>query len=111
MKVTDWLTNEELRALTARSNGKGAALVLFNWSLIAITFAAAHWWTNPVTTVAAIVVLGGRQLRLAILMHEAGHNTLFKSSKLNALVGQGEAVRGVCPTGRVVAGRTHTCPG
>ena len=34
------------------------------------------------------VLLAGRQLGLSVLMHEAGHNTLFASRVLNQWVGQ-----------------------
>jgi len=36
----------------------------------------------------ALVVLGGRQLGLGILMHEAAHRSLFKSQVLNEWIGQ-----------------------
>jgi fatty acid desaturase len=35
-----------------------------------------------------VLFLGGRQLGLAVLMHEAGHKTLFRSAWLNELLGQ-----------------------
>jgi len=88
MKVTDWLSKEELRSLTARSDAKAAAVVAFNWALIAATFAMVAAWTNPLTIVLAVVVLGGRQLGLAILMHEAGHESLFQTRALNGWLGQ-----------------------
>ncbi len=88
MKVTDWLTKDEIRSLTARSDAKAAGVVAFNWGLIALTFWVVATWTNPLTIVGAIIVLGGRQLGLAILMHEAGHQTLFETRALNGWLGQ-----------------------
>jgi fatty acid desaturase len=88
MKVTDWLSKDEIRSLTARSDKKAAVIVAFNWMLIALTFAVVAAWTNPLTILLAVIVLGGRQLGLAILMHEAGHQTLFRSRALNGSVGQ-----------------------
>ena len=38
---------------------------------------------NAVTLLFAVVIIGGRQLGLAILMHEGSHGMLFKSRKLN----------------------------
>ncbi len=88
MKVTDWLSKDEIRSLTERSDVKAAAVVAWNWALIALVFAAVATWTNPFTIVLAVIVLGGRQLGLAILMHEAGHESLFKTRELNGWLGQ-----------------------
>jgi fatty acid desaturase len=88
MKVTDWLSTQEIRSLTCRSDARAAAVVAANWGLIALVFAGVAAWTNPLTVLLAIVVLGGRQLGLGILMHEAGHQTLFASRRLNDCVGQ-----------------------
>jgi fatty acid desaturase len=46
-------------------------------------------WTRPsvISIVMALVLLGGRQLALAILTHEAVHKTLFASRSLNEWVG------------------------
>ena len=89
MKATDYLSTAELKAFTERSDLQGAWVVGFNWLLIAAIFGAVALWTNPLTIVAAIVLLGGRQMGLAVLMHEAGHKSLFRSPSLNSLVGQG----------------------
>lgn len=88
MKPAEFLTPEELREFTRRSDWLGAREVLGNWLLIAAVFAAVALWTNPLTVLLAIPLLGGRQLGLAVMMHEAGHKTLFASQRLNEIVGQ-----------------------
>jgi fatty acid desaturase len=88
MKASDFLSNAELRFFTARSDLRGAWIVACNWLSIAAIFAAVAIWTNPLTIVLAILLLGGRQMGLAVLMHEAGHKTLFRSQVLNETVGQ-----------------------
>ncbi len=88
MKASDFLTSEELKFFTARSDLRGAWIVAFNWLTIAAVFAAVALWTNPLTIVFAILLLGGRQMGLAVLMHEAGHKTLFRTQALNQAVGQ-----------------------
>jgi fatty acid desaturase len=45
-------------------------------------------WPNPLSVLAALCVIGGRQLGLAVLMHEAAHASLFRSRALNEWVGQ-----------------------
>lgn len=88
MKATDYLSREEIREFTERSDLMGWYSVLVNWALIVTVFAIVINWTNPVTLLLAILFLGGRQLGLAVLMHEAGHKTLFRTDKLNTTIGQ-----------------------
>ncbi len=88
MKAGDFLSKEEIQSFTKRSDIAGAWVVFFNWVLIAAIFAGAIYWSNPLTWVVAVVLLGGRQLGRAVLMHEAGHKTLFKTDRLNIIVGQ-----------------------
>ncbi|AQA19088.1 fatty acid desaturase [Halioglobus japonicus] len=88
MKATDFLSKEEITQFTARSDAWGAWLVVFNWAMIIAVFAIVIHWTNIVTVLLAIPLLGGRQLGLAVLMHEAGHKALFKTASLNQWVGQ-----------------------
>lgn len=88
MKASDYLDKEEIRAFTRRSDLAGAWLVAWNWLLIGAIFAVTITWTNPLTLLLAVILLGGRQLGLAVLMHETGHKTLFRTQKLNDLVGQ-----------------------
>lgn len=88
MKASEFLTRDEIQYFTRRSDFAGACTVLFNWLMIVAIFAAVVTWTNPLTILLAILLLGGRQLGLAVLMHEAGHKTLFKSQRLNEGVGQ-----------------------
>lgn len=88
MKASEFLSREEIRLFTERSDWRGAWVVAFNWLSIAAIFAAVTLWTNPVTILLAVLLLGGRQMGLAVLMHEAGHKTLFRSQSLNGVVGQ-----------------------
>lgn len=88
MKATDYLDKAEISHFTQRSDLAGWWLVASNWLIIAAVFALVITWTNPLTLLLAVLVLGGRQLGLAVLMHEAGHKTLFRSNRLNEVVGQ-----------------------
>ncbi len=82
------LTSEEIRPLATRSDLMGALLVAHCWAVIAGGLALFALWPNPLTAVLAIMVIGSRQLGLAILMHDAAHNALFKSRRLNNVVGE-----------------------
>ncbi|HEU4843934.1 MAG TPA: fatty acid desaturase family protein [Burkholderiaceae bacterium] len=86
-KLSDIFSNAEIAALTARSDLMGWRAVLFTWGVIALCFVVLARWPHPLTWLLVILVLGGRQLSLAILMHDASHSTLFRSRRLNELVG------------------------
>jgi fatty acid desaturase len=82
-KLSDIFSKEEIAQLTARSDWMGWRALLFTWGVIGLTFAALARWPYLLTWLVALVVLGGRQLSLAIMMHDAAHGTLFKTRWLN----------------------------
>ena len=86
-KVSDLFTRDEIKALSAPSDLAGWWATLSIWGVIALAFAMLAIWPNPFTFIVAVVILGGRQLALAILMHEASHHTLFRTRRLNDVVG------------------------
>ncbi len=83
VRAQDLLSADEIRAITAKSDAMGWWAIGRTWLLIAITFAALATWANPAVFVLAVLVLGGQQLTLAILSHEAAHRTLFQRRELN----------------------------
>ena len=88
MKVSDYLSREEVAYFTAKSDFRAWSLVIGNWLFIAVIFAAVASWTNPVTIVLAIILLAGRQMALSVLMHDCGHRILFRTARLNDIIGQ-----------------------
>jgi fatty acid desaturase len=88
MKISDYLTKDEVKFFTSKSDFHGWCLLLANWIAIVLIFVLVAQYTNPLTIVLAIVLLGGRQLGLSVLMHECGHRSLFKTPSLNDLLGQ-----------------------
>lgn len=81
--ANDVLSRTEIRALTTPSDAAGFRAVLTSWSIIALTFAALERVPHPATFILAVVILGGRQLALAVLMHDAAHGSLFRTRRLN----------------------------
>ena len=77
------ISRDEIRALTRTSNLAGALAVAWCWLTTAGCFAALIVWPHPAVFVAAVIALGGRQLALAVLMHDAAHGTLFRTRWLN----------------------------
>jgi len=85
---TQVFSREEMASLRARSDALGLLCVAHAWIVIGASMAVYALWPNPLTFVAAIVVIGGRQLGLAILMHDAAHGVLMRTRWLNEWVGE-----------------------
>lgn len=83
-----YLSSDEIRPLAERSDMMGAVLVLHGWAVVALVVWLFSAFPNPITFIFAVMVIGSRQLGLAILMHEAAHNALFKSRRLNEFAGE-----------------------
>jgi fatty acid desaturase len=88
MKVSDYLSREEVSYFTSKSDLRAWGMVIANWAFIAAIFATVGAFPNPLTILAAIVLLAGRQMGLSVLMHDCGHHTFFKSQRLNDVIGQ-----------------------
>ena len=74
---------EEWGRLSRQSRWRGPALVLSAWAALIGAGALFIVWPNPLTYVLAVMLIGTRQLGLAILEHEAAHGTLHPNAKLN----------------------------
>lgn len=88
MARQNYITKDEIKPLARTSNLAGALLVLHCWVTITLMMAMFIVWPNFLTFIIAFFVISGRQLGIAILMHDASHGILFKSDKLNAFFGQ-----------------------
>jgi len=86
LEASRLLTPEQVQRLRAKSDLVGGLLVLHAWGLIFASMALFVAWPNPLTFVIAVMVIGARQLGLAILMHDAAHGLLFDSRRLNEWV-------------------------
>lgn len=80
-------TADEWAHLTARDSWRGMWLVVHCWGTIAAAVALVTIWPNPLTWLIAVMIVGTRQLGLAILMHEAAHGGLHANQKINEFVG------------------------
>lgn len=85
-KLSDIFSKDEIARLSARSDAMGWRALLFTWGVIGLTFVALARWPHPLTWLVALIILGGRQLSLAIMMHDAAHGTLFKTRWLNEVL-------------------------
>lgn len=87
-KIHQVLTREEIQRFNTKSDLAGLRTLTVTWAMIAGCFAVVALWPNPLTVLVALVLLGGRQLGLAVVMHDCGHKALFKTPRLNRFVGR-----------------------
>jgi fatty acid desaturase len=92
-RLAGLLSRDELARFTARSDWMGAWAIGSTWAVIAGAFWLMAWGSQRSLAVAAVsfavglCVLAGRQLCLAILMHDASHRSLFERAWLNDTLG------------------------
>ena len=86
-RIQDLLTTEEMSHCLSRSNPRAAGMFVANWLIIAAAFALFALWPNPLTFITGAIILGGRQLGLAVLYHDCSHSVMFTSKRINELVG------------------------
>jgi fatty acid desaturase len=81
------LSPAERQELLALDDVRAWRSILVDWGLIAAAFFLVARVPHVVTVLLAIAVIGGRQLGLAILMHEAAHRILLSNRRWNDVVG------------------------
>jgi fatty acid desaturase len=81
------LSREEIDSLLEVNDLRGALTIALNWAIVF----AAMWLVavapNVLTVLLAVVVIGTRQLGMAIVMHEASHRTMFRNPAVNDWAG------------------------
>jgi fatty acid desaturase len=88
--TTHWrelVTREEIDSWLAMEDWKSWASIALDWGIVFASMALVAVWPNLLTIVAAVFLIGARQLGLAVLMHEASHRSLFSSKKVNDWAG------------------------
>ena len=88
MDRTQYLSRSEVRFFTSKSDALAWQTLVLSWAGVFLIFWLVDSWTHPVTVLAALLLLPGRQLALAVITHECGHGTFFRSKALNQWVGQ-----------------------
>ena len=84
----DLLTPQQLADLRERSPLRSVWLIAHAWIVILGSIALVAWWPNPLTVLLAVVLIGSRQLGLAILMHDGAHGCFSRNQKLNTWLSQ-----------------------
>jgi len=95
----------EWAAITSVSRWRGIWLVAHGWIVSVGVVGVAAWLQNPLGWLAAIILVGGRQLGFAILMHDAAHGALHPNRKLNNFLG--DWLTGAAVGSDLIAYRTY----
>jgi len=82
------LNREELRELSKLRPLSLALSLLWTWGWIAGCFALYVYRPSIITALVGIIIISGRQLGLAILMHDAAHVLFARDKKWNDRLGQ-----------------------
>src|SRR5215475_12371014 len=73
----------DLARLRQRSEWRSTVLILHAWAVILGSIALVAIFPNPVTWLLAVMLIGSRQLGLAILMHDGAHGCLSANATRN----------------------------
>lgn len=88
VRPRDIFDKDEIASLRQRNNWRAAGLFIHAWVVIGASMALFALFPNPLTFLIAVVLIGARQLGLAILMHDGAHGLLFSNVKVNDFVTQ-----------------------
>lgn len=84
----------EWAGVTRISRWRGVWLVVHSWAVILLALIGGawawdwHWLAGAAAVPLVLAIVGGRQLGLAILMHDAAHGLLHPNRRINNLLGQ-----------------------
>ena len=82
------LAPDRARCLRERVEWKGIALIAHAWAVILGSIALVAVFPNPLTLPARRVLIGSRQLGLAILMHDGAHGCFSRNEARNMALSQ-----------------------
>src|SRR5258706_11391640 len=83
----DLVTRSEIDGWLAMADWKSWSSIALDWAIVFAAMALVARSSHPLAivaaTVAALLLIGTRQLGVAVLMHEASHRSLFSNKKVN----------------------------
>ena len=88
IKPKEILKEDEIEFLKKKDDKTGSLLILHAWFVIVLCVLIYSLFPNIVTFFLAVVLIGGRQLGLAILMHEGAHGLINNKIKTNDFISQ-----------------------
>ena len=88
IKPQEILNEDEINYLKKKDDLKGISLIIHAWVVIFICISIYSLFPNVFTFLLAVILIGGRQLGLAILMHEGAHGLINNKVKSNDFISQ-----------------------
>ncbi len=85
--ATAIIDKAEMRALLRPSDARALFELGLHFAILAATFAMVVLWPNPLTAIAAIVLLGGRMQASGVISHDCAHGSYFSKRWANEFVG------------------------
>lgn len=76
-------TREEVDELLVMKDWRSWSTLAINWGIVAGAMALVAAWTNPLTIILALFLIGGRQLGMSIIMHDASHRSYLSKPETN----------------------------
>jgi len=86
-QVKKLFTNEEVNSLMKKSDLLATWEIVQTWLWIAGSMTLVHFLPNVITILIALWIIGGKQLACAIILHDAGHYSLFNNKQHNLVFG------------------------
>ena len=87
-KPTELLSEPQLAQLRERKDMINLFSLIGNWLQIAVAMYVFYLFPSFMTFFFSVIIIGSRQFALAVLMHEAAHNLLFKNKEVNDFISQ-----------------------
>ena len=88
IKPHEILSEDEIKYLKKKDDLRGISLIIHAWVAIFICVSIYSLFPNAFTFLLAVILIGGRQLGLAILMHEGAHGLINNKAKSNDFISQ-----------------------
>ncbi len=79
----DFFSPTEIAYLRTVSSWRSTLAIVHCWGVILGAWIVASVWTNPLTVILAIMIVGARQLGLFVLTHDGAHGALYANRKVN----------------------------
>jgi len=87
-KPLDLLSKEELKVIRKKRDWINVVSISLNWLQIIAAMVLFFYFSNVLTFLLSVVVIGSRQFALAVLAHDGAHNLLFFNEKINDFASQ-----------------------
>lgn len=88
VEASDYLSREQLERLRRIQPLRSLGALAWTWGWIGACFASYARYPSLLTLAIAWVIMSGRHLALAILMHDAAHGLLLRNKAWNDRLGQ-----------------------